>query len=119
MRIADVAAADYSWNTVLVRTRPTGRPGLRCLRSNLNVPCPHLVAVVLQEDVSLLQLPEPRDALELAVLDRRTQSEAVQLVLEHFHAVQPVLMPGPLTTIRLALNSPAGFIGRFDAARTS
>jgi hypothetical protein len=70
-------------------------PGLRVGRageaSNLHVPVPHLVAVILDEDVARLERAEPRDVLELAVGNRLLQRRAVQLLRQHPSAVQIML----------------------------
>ena len=47
-------------------------------RPDLDRPVPHLIAVVLHQDVTLLQLAEPRDVLELALRDGRLERRAVR-----------------------------------------
>src|SRR3954468_19409885 len=51
---------------------------------------PHLVAVILDEDVSALRLAEARDVLELALGDRRLELGRFEIVFEHGLAVEDV-----------------------------
>src|SRR5262245_21562358 len=68
-------------------------PGGARLREplDLDLPVPHLVAVILEQDVAVLRRAETGDVLELALRDRGTQRRRVELVLEHLLAVQVVL----------------------------
>src|SRR5262245_5874594 len=51
----------------------------------------HFVAVILQQDVAADLRAPPRFVLELARCLRRHERWALELVLDHLHAVQPVL----------------------------
>src|SRR3954471_7360503 len=73
--------------------RRTALPRRRALLDahDLDAAVPHLVAVVLQQDMAVLRLAEPRDVLELALRDGGAQRRRVELVLEHLLAVEDVL----------------------------
>src|SRR5919197_847815 len=68
-------------------SRPTRMPGLlRCVRSdpaNLDVAVPDLVAVILQQDVPVLELAEALDVLELALRDGRAELRTVERIPQH------------------------------------
>src|SRR5688572_2190437 len=59
--------------------------------SDLHVAVPDPVAMILQKDMPVLQLSKPLDALELALVDGGLQVGRLELILQHFRAVQPVL----------------------------
>src|SRR4051812_20754691 len=59
--------------------------------ANLDVPVRDAVAVVLQGDVALARAGVLRKVLELARPHLFLPSAAPQFVLDHLHAVQPVL----------------------------
>src|SRR5262245_10034902 len=83
------AATDSRRCTIFFSLLP--RAARRPQLTNPDIAEPHLVAVVLQQDVPL-ELRAPAGLiLELALRLRGLQRRALQLVLDHLHAVQPML----------------------------
>src|SRR4051794_31376007 len=91
--------------------------GRRRKLSQLDVPEPDLVAVILQQDVSARRVPESRDVFVLALGDERLHLRTADLERDDALAVEPVLDMSPADhepcLVPLA-DRPCGVCGGWD-----